>query len=411
MRKNGLCGVLAAVALMAATDRAYAVVVVNCSVSGAGALQALFNTGGTADTTYQVTGPCTGQFNITQNNITIAGSPGPQTINGSIEIFIANRVTLENLTINGDNYGSGTVTIAGSPSVTIANSTIQNGPLDGIVVFGPARVNISNTTIQNNGGIGLHAQDGAIINTIADPITGNGGVGLLAERGSTVAFDTGSISQGSAPNAAAAVAQESSSVHLLSTTVTGPSNNHTVLVSHASSALIQGSTITADTPFIGNNQLAVIAAAHNASIELAGGNTITNSAGGAAVIVDAGSTLEENNGTSSGFSAAIDTITGIGRIHTQSVIELGALPGGGGVDWTGNIFLAQASSFRADGGNVTINGTLMLDQSANGYFNNFAGTSNSISLVQCNSTTDHVSNPTLVTPPITIGPKPGCALF
>jgi hypothetical protein len=93
------------------------------------------------------------------------------------------------------------------------------------------------------------------------------------------------------------------------------------------------------------------------------------------------------------------------------VIELAAQAGGAGIVWTGGIRVSQGSSFIADGDNVTINGTLTLHQAANAYFNHTKGTSNDITNVVCNSTTDHVANPAFVTPPVTIGAPPGCAPF
>ena len=233
-----------------------------------------------------------------------------------------------------------------------------------------------------------------------------------SNEGFTVESVVDTISQNSAPNSPAAVAKEASSLRLIGDTVTGPSNNHTVLVSQGSSALIHSSSITADTPFNASNQLSIITVEGTSTATVAGGNTITNNAaGGLAVIVSTGSTLKENNGTSSGFSAANDSITGDGRIHTQSVIELGSLLGTTTLTWNGSILLSQASSFVADGGNVTVNGTLTLGQSANGYFNHSAGTSNNITQVKCTSTTDHVAHPTLVNPNVTIGAPPNCALF
>ncbi len=237
---------------------------------------------------------------------------------------------------------------------------------------------------------------------------------IVADQNSSVFIDPGSTisTSGASTAGPAIVALQSSSANLVGATVNGPTGNHTIVAAQGSSVLVQGSTITADVPFSVNNALAVLTAAQSSSLVLAGGNTITNNAaGGAAVLVSGGSTFLENNGTPFGFTAAVDTINGGGRINTQSVIELGASGGGGGVDWTGNVAVSQFSTFRADGNNVMINGTLTLDQAANGYFNHTKGSIIDITLVRCNSTTDHVANPTFVTPPVTIGPPPGCALF
>jgi len=362
MRKNVVCGLIAAIATMAATDGAYAAneVFPDCSTNH-GALATLFTSGGTADTEYViVAGPCDGNFTIKQNNILIHGDFGSVTINGSLGISGASHVILFLL-------------------------TIQNAASDGVLADGLASVEISNSTIQNNGGIGLHARRGAVIESTGVTITGNSG-GVLAEQGSNV------LLSGDA--------------------VTGPSNNHTVRVSQGSSALIVGSTITADTPFSVDNACAVITAEQNSSVTLTGGNVITNdAAGGEAVILSGGSTLVENNGTPYGFTPASDTINGNGGVSTQSVIELGAAAGPAGVFWNGNIAVSQSSSFKADGADVTVNGTLRLNQGANGYFNFTKGLVNQINLVKCTSTTDHVANPADVLPNVTIGPPPGCALF
>jgi len=407
MRKNVVCGLIAAIGMMAATEGAYAgVITVNCPMSGAGALAAQFASGGTADAAYDVTGPCNGNFTITQNNITIHGSGGTQTINGSIGVEASN-IGLDTLLINGN--GVDGVFISGPASAFITSSTIENSA-DGVTVLGPARVRINSTTVQNNGGVGMHAFNGAFIQSFgSNVVTGNGGVGVLAEQGSNALLSGDSVTGN---GGVAVLAEQGSTIRLVGTSVAGPSNNHTILVSQGSSAFIRGSTITADPPFSVNNALAVITAEQSSTVTLAGGNIITNvAAGGAAVLLRGGSTLLENNGTPYGFAAAANIINGGGRVNTQSVIDLGAAPGAVDFTWNGNISVGQFSSFKADGGNVFIFGTLTLDQAANAYFNFTKGSTNDIGLVRCNSTTDHVANPADVLPNVTIGPPPGCALF
>ena len=389
MGGNRVCGMVAALALMGAAGKAYgATQVVDCA-SNTSALTEQFTSGGTAGTTYVITGPCDGSFQITQDNIAIAASSGTQSINGFVNIIAARNI----------NLGSGLV---------FGNFVST----DGVRVDGPARVTIS-ATIQNYGGVGVIAAAGAVVVLVGTTVTGNAAGAVLAQQGSTVVIANSSIGQ-STSLAPAVIATQSSSVSLSgSANVTGPTGNHTIFASQGSSVFLLSASVAAETPFDANNQLAVITATDSSSVVLARGNTITNSApGGAAVLVSSGSSFKQSNAIIfENVRAGVDTINGRGLIHTQSVIELAAAPNGAGIDWTGNIFVSQGSSFRADGDNVTINGTLTLDQAANGYFNHSMGTTIDITLVKCNSTTDHVSNPTLVTPNITIGPPPGCALF
>ncbi len=497
MRKIRVCGLLVAIGMMAAAGDAFAVVAVNCPMSGAGALATEFNVthpGGLADTVYQVTGPCNGGFAITHNNIVIEATPmtGIQTITGAsptgITIMGANNVELLDLTINGANgmmnggvavsvigpasvgiftsmgaiieNASGCVGISGPASVTIFGITIQNcgnsGFGGGVTASGPARVVLSGTTITSIVGVGIDADEGSVIEFLGGPsgasitqatgstvgpairvrhassvavrnqgssvtVTGpDNAPTIVADQNSSVFIDPGSTitSSGASTAGPAIAALQSSSVTVLGATVTGPSANRTILAAQGSSAILNGSTVTAATPFVNTNQVAVITATGSSSVALAGGNTITNSAlGGAAVIVSDGSSFIDVNGTRFGFTAGLDAINGDGKIFTQSVIEL-ATASMVGVDWTGNISAFAASSFRSDGGSVTVNGTLTLDQAANGYFNHSQGSSNFISKdggltsgVSCKSTTDHVTNPTFVTPNITIGAPPGCQLF
>ena len=393
--------------------------------------------------------------------VTFEGGECPDCGIGGLRVEGASAVTADSITIqNKHDFG---IFADNASNVAVYNSTIQNiaqtnaGDAAVVSAYGGASVQVSGT-ISGFGGFGLVAGGGSSIDFSAGTLS-KGSAGdkptiaafdsssvtieqlpgsptsvagpdnaptILANGHSSIFILGGSVTTSSASTAGPAIiAAHSSSVKLSGATVTGPSNNHTVLVSQGSSALIKGANITADAPFNASNQFAVIAAVHNASVELAGGNTITNNAaGGLSVRLSAGSTLEENNGTSPDYdinaydinafdflTPGNDTITGNGRIHAQSVIELGALPGPYTLTWNGNISLSQASSFRADGDNVTINGAITLDEASNGYFNHFAGTSNNISSVVCKSATDHVSNPNFVTPPVTIGPPPGCALF
>jgi len=390
-KKNCVCGMVAALALTGAGGAAYgATQIVDCS-SNAGALSAAFASGGTAGTTYVITGPCdAGALQITQDNISLAASSGTQTIDGFLNITAARNV----------NLGSG---------LSFGN---VDPFTDGIRVDGPARVIIS-STIEKYGGVGVIAAAGAVVVLTGATVTGNARGGILAVQGSTVVIVGGTVGS-SASVGPLIAAQQSSSVSLSgSATVSGPTDNNTIFASQGSSVWLQNTSVTSNAAFDVNNQFAAIAATDSSSVVLAGGNTITNSVpGGIAVLVTSGSSLKESNAiVFENITAPVDTINGTGVIRSQSVIELAAQAGGAGIVWTGGIRVSQGSSFIADGDNVTINGTLTLHQAANAYFNHTKGTSNDITNVVCNSTTDHVANPAFVTPPVTIGAPPGCALF
>ena len=100
-------------------------------------------------------------------------------------------------------------------------------------------------------------------------------------------------------------------------------------------------------------------------------------------------------------------------------MELGATKdAGSGLTWNGTglvITVQQTSLARLDGNNVTISGELLLDQGADGYFNqnNYlgSGTANSVSSVVCNNVESRVTNPTEVSPNISIGSPPACTIF
>ena len=442
MREHPVYGLLAAIAMIAAAGDAYALTV-DCT-SNPDALRTAFSGGGVAGTQYQITGPCNGNFTVSDNGITIVPNGAVNnTINGEIFVSAARGLQLVSLVIDGSaNSPDATAVFVHGPAfVIIMGTTIQNSIGFGIDAVGPVLIEIDHSTVTNsvndgarardgatilmtdmsgisqvtnNHMFGVRADDGASIRMQAVTVSGNLGGGVAAQNGSTIDVSGGSIdsSCASCSTAIAALAFHSSSVSLSGVTGTGPAGNHTIAAIQSSSVILNGSNVTADTPFNASDVLAVVAAARGSTITLAGGNTVTNSAvGGTAALVSEGSTLVEDNGTPFGFAAAADTVNGDGRVNTQSVIELGAASGGGSITWAGNVVVSQFSSFRADGDNVTVTGTLSLGQAANAYFNHTQGASNAIAQVVCNSTTDHVANPTFVTPNVMIGNPPACQPF
>jgi len=453
--KIGVCGVLAAIGMMAAGGYTFAAnVPIDCSGTP-GALATEFNTthpGGLSGTTYVITGTCTGSITITQNNIIIQAASGTQEINttgGSanptVTILNADHILLLDLDIVGPNTASpATVSIRGPADVRIQSSTIENDGThgaQGVSCVGPAHVLLVSSKIQkigSNSGFdgppaGVLATGSCFVQVTGTTIQNNGGTALSVSSGATVqAFAGGSITvPNTAPAVSAVVVAGQSHVALDGVTVTGPSpgTNYTIAALQGASVFLHGSTISGDilpvTPAI---PFAVIAAAGSSSIVLAGGNTISNTAPiplsctgttiascPVAILVADGSSLIQSNGALFGQMPAVDTITGKGSIQTQSAIELAISPetgvGLGGITWNGNIGVAQSSTFRADGDNVMINGTLILGQAANAIFNKATGTTIDITSVVCQSTTDHVAGGTAVTPNVMMGVPPACEPF
>jgi hypothetical protein len=346
----------------------------------------------------------------------------------------------------------------GPARVAINTTTIQNNGGTGVRARTGAIVLISSGTFMSNASGAVVAQQGSTVTLDAGSvessaapnvpaitalqsstvtISANINTGpdnaptVLADQNSSISIATpGSIQTSSMATAGPAiVAQKSSSVSVFGGSVTGPSANHTIAAFQGSSVFLRGTAIAASTlPVTPAIPFAVIAAAGSSSIVLAGGNDITNNAPiplsctgttiascPVAVLVADGSSLIQSNGALFGQMPAVDTVTGKGSVQTQSAIELAISPetgaGLGGITWNGNIGVAQSSTFRADGDNVMINGTLILGQAANAIFNNATGTTIDITSVVCQSTTDHVAGGTAVTPNVMMGVPPNCPAF
>jgi hypothetical protein len=189
-----------------------------------------------------------------------------------------------------------------------------------------------------------------------------------------------------------------SSLQLKGATVDGVAGG--ITAGGTSTVLLRDSSVT-------NNSASTVAieASFNSSVISAGGNTLTNTMGNV-VVIDHSSSLFENDGSNFGFAGAADGVTGKGLVLVQSSMQLGT----GGTTpstWSGNITVQQNSSFAMAGG-MAITGFVHLGQQSNGFFNMSLGGTNGVSSgVSCPATSgnpaSHVSNPTAVTPNVTVG--------
>lgn len=112
-----------------------------------------------------VRGYCNENVRIDRDDVSIQGDPSTEaTINGpsatipTIDI-VANRVTLEWLTVTGG--GSG-INIYGANNVRIGNSTVRNTSLDGISIVHSQAISVIDSKVQYVGNIGIVANRGGV---------------------------------------------------------------------------------------------------------------------------------------------------------------------------------------------------------------------------------------------------------
>ena len=356
-------------------------------------------------TSVTVQGTCVGNIQIMPNGVTLQadGSVGGEIV-GQVSIT-GTGATLIGLTIDGtlaSTYSTDGVVVQPGGSATLSNCTIQHWPGRGVVVDMNAAVGISGGSIKFNtgtpasGGAAITIKHGssatigfappfyveAFSNAAPVEIASNNGYGIDVENNAQVEIYSANIHDNGGPelyamfsnvniqggtisapvlNGPNAIQLVHSSIYLYNTTVTG-AGPYTIADWGTSMLAMRGSTVT-QTGGAGHTALQVTDGSTAASL---GGNTVSAS-GGSAIFVQNASTFHETNGTSFGFAAAGDTITGSGTVQVQSNMELGT-GGTAPSAWTGAILVAQNSSFRMDGG-MTITGAVSIAQASNAFFN------------------------------------------
>lgn len=133
-----------------------------------------------------IQGTCTEKITITTDDLTLMGHASGGTIDGSVHIVGARRVTLTNLKVTG--AGSGVVG-EGNASFTVDSSEIDANDGDGVVVSSGASASLKDNRITNNGqaatvstlGHGVQVVGGASANITDNVISDNrsDGVGVF----------------------------------------------------------------------------------------------------------------------------------------------------------------------------------------------------------------------------------------
>jgi len=375
------------------------------------------------------------------------GGPGNSIVNnGNHGIEASDGVTIR--------LGAIVPNPGGTPDPTQA-VTISGNAADGIHMSGTANLHAYDASITGNGQNALFLSDASSARftggTITAPTSGTmpwaiqvhgasslrldsvdetlGGAAaapngiILASTNSSVTVYETTLTQNSGSTNPAIQASGAASVTIENANVTGAGNGALSLGAN-SSATLYGSIISDNGSGSGcGNLKPVINAAGGSTINLAGGNTIRNTVNSFALNVQNASTLFQGGATTllpgAGFSNAVDTVDGSACIKTYSNMELGATKDtGSGLEWNGPgliITVQQTSLARLDGNNLTINGELLFDQGADGYFNqnnwSGSGSANSVSSVVCNNVESRITNPGEVSPAVATGAPPGCTTF
>ncbi|HEV8014436.1 MAG TPA: hypothetical protein VGP48_02825 [Stellaceae bacterium] len=302
-------------------------------------------------------------------------------------------------------------------AVTIWNSWIGPGPLDGILVQGaPSTANLLNSTVNGNGtaavsgaangarvidaaslvlgapdgsngsmisgnanGFGIALRGNTSAELDASTVAGNGLGQIDATVSSSVLAAGTLVSQSSAANPAIQAIGRSSLALVALGSGTGDSigggSAGAVLAAGNSSVVLNDAAIQSS-----SIQQPAIEASVTSSIVLAGGNNIcagslsgsacTPLAGGTAIEVDHSSSLLHQQGKALGFGNGAESITGKGVSLMESSMELGQGPVGGafGLVWNGGIAVGQNSALRMQSG-VQVTGAVQISAASNGYFN------------------------------------------
>ena len=306
--------VLAAVAIPAAAQALSTTV--NCpGESIADALTAGFDE-------ITVEGTCTENVEIRQDDVTIQGD-GNDTVMGELFVNGARRVTIQNLTVQGDGApGTNGIVATNDAAVTIV-SAVVDGPGDhgvialhgasaildqvtirnathGVAAEDNASVEVGNgslienmsdigirigrgssgvvlaSTIQNNNSTGIDFDLGAGGNVIGSTIQDNGATGIHVFRGASVVLDGNTI-QGN---------PEGVSVNTHATAWLGGNT-------------ISNSSADAEALFIG----------WGSAVRMIGGNTITSD--GSAIFLRQGATLNQRNGDVVNGSVSVDALSDV----------------------------------------------------------------------------------------------------
>ena len=195
-------------------------------------------------------------------------SPGGRltiTVNGNCAEDVTierDRVTLQGGMVSGTGVMQPVIQILGARGIVIDNMTVQNGASHGVFATNNADVTIANSTVQNNGQDGVQLRWGAFGDIRGSTIRDNAECGVSPRDGANV--------------------------------------------------LLTSNLITTAQPDA--NICSTIGAYRTTTVRLAGGNTITNTGGGAAMDIIQGSAVRAQSG--------VDTVSGQVFISRLSNVDL-----------------------------------------------------------------------------------------
>lgn len=173
------------------------------------------------------------------------------------------RVTLKDGTVSGTGAMQPVIQILGARGIVIDNMTVQNGATHGVFANNNADVTITNSTVQNNGQDGVQLRWGAFGDIRGSHISGNAECAVSPRDGANVLL----------------------------------ANNPLITTAQPDAGICS-----------------TIGAYRTTTVRLAGGNTITNTGGGAAMDIIQGSAVRAQSG--------VDTVSGQVFISRLSNVDL-----------------------------------------------------------------------------------------
>jgi hypothetical protein len=420
---------VAATAVAASAAAAAPPFAVNCTLNPQAGYLASQLVGVAAGTTIQITGSCLGNVTVTTAGLAFVNRTGPDApepssdgVTGQLEINGATGITINGLTLAGAATDQPGVVYANlwvhdGGAALVTQTAIQGGQRDGVRASGASSVILDGYDAVTGNGLanipganseitvesGSHVRlgdpntDGTpVSNPMISPmqITGTIGNGITVRQGGSLAAYNVGINAGNADTGGsqgtALIVTEGGQAHIEYGTIVGGMG--VALLGNASLTLYYQS-VSGGMTIAGASSLSLfqtfanaagatvpgptIEVADSSSLILGGGNDIVNLLTSTVIEIDHGSSLQQRPASFFGLAAAGDAIQGLGLVETQSTIELGAGLVGGvrSLSWVGNVMLQQNSSLRLSGG-VWINGSIMLTQGSNGFFNRAAGGTN-----------------------------------
>lgn len=132
--------------------------IVNCGTHGASIQRAIDRFVLSRPITILVRGDCVENVDITRDDVTLVAHWQGGSVDGTINVVGAQRVTIDGLTVTGEGEG---VSVRDNASATIRNATLENNTGSGVFAGRNALVILRDNVITANGEYGVLVTDGA----------------------------------------------------------------------------------------------------------------------------------------------------------------------------------------------------------------------------------------------------------